>query len=74
MDLAGEPFLDNINKEVLNDSSFTDGDGHVWALPIDGSCEGIFYNKDIFNQLDLTPPTTLSELDHVIEVLSLIHI
>ena len=69
MDLAGEPFLDNINKEVLNDSSFTDGDGHVWALPIDGSCEGIFYNKDIFNQLDLTPPTTLSELDHVIEVL-----
>ena len=71
MDLAGEPFLDNINKEVLNDSSFTDGDGHVWALPIDGSCEGIFYNKDIFNQLDLTPPTTLSELDHVITPVAL---
>lgn len=69
MDLAGEPFLNNINEEVLSDSSFTDGDGHVWALPIDGSCEGIFYNKEIFQKLDLTPPTTLSELDHVIEVL-----
>ena len=69
MDLAGEPFLNNINEEVLSDSSFTDGDGHVWALPIGGSCEGIFYNKDIFQKLDITPPTTLSELDHVIEVL-----
>lgn len=69
MDLAGESFLNNIAEEALNDSSFTDADGHTWAMPIDGSCEGIFYNKDIFAQYDLTPPTTLSEFDALLETL-----
>lgn len=69
MDLTGESFLDNINEEVLNDTSFTDEDKHTWALPIDGSCEGIFYNKDIFSELDLTPPSTLTEMENVISVL-----
>lgn len=69
MDLAGESFLNNIAEEALNDSSFTDADGHTWAMPIDGSCEGIFYNKEIFAQYNLTPPTTLSEFDALIETL-----
>ena len=69
MDLAGESFLNNIAEEALNDSSFTDADGHTWAMPIDGSCEGIFYNKEIFAQYGLTPPTTLSEFDTLLETL-----
>lgn len=70
MDLAGEAFLNNIAEEALNDSSFTDTDGHTWAMPIDGSCEGIFYNKEIFAQYNLTPPTTISEFDALIETLN----
>lgn len=69
MDLAGEKFLENINDEVLKDTSFTDADGHTWALPIDGSCEGIFYNKEIFDKLELNPPSTLSEMENIIDVL-----
>lgn len=68
-DLAGEGFLSNIAEEALNDTSFTDADGHTWAMPVDGSAEGVFYNKDIFAQYNLTPPTTLSELNEVIKVL-----
>lgn len=69
MDLSGDSFLQNISEEALNDSSFTDEEGHTWAMPVDGSCEGIFYNKDIFTEYGLTPPQTLSELDNVIQTL-----
>lgn len=69
LDLAGEPFLDNITDGALNDSSFTDSEGHTWAMPVDGSCEGIFYNKDIFAEYGLTPPTTISEFDALIATL-----
>ena len=68
-ELTGLDFLDNINEEALASSSFTDSAGHTWAMPVDGSAEGILYNKDIFSELGLTPPETLEELDDVIEVL-----
>ena len=69
MDLAGEEFLNNITEEVRMDSSFTDAQGHTWAMPVDGSCEGIFYNKDVFAEYGLSVPTTLSELEAVIAAL-----
>lgn len=69
LDLAGEAFLNNVTDEARKDSSFTNAAGHTWAMPVDGSCEGIFYNKDIFAQYGLTPPKTISELDAVIETL-----
>ena len=69
MELTGEPFLNNITDEARSASSFTDADGHTWAMPVDGSCEGIFYNKDIFAKYDLAVPTTLSELETVIRTL-----
>lgn len=69
LDLAGEPFLQNINEEALQDSSFTDADGHTWAMPIDGSCEGIFYNKDIFAKYNLEPPATISAFKSLLDTL-----
>lgn len=65
MDLAGEEFLNNVTDEARLASSFTDEEGHTWAMPVDGSCEGIFYNKDIFAEYNLAVPTTISELEHV---------
>ena len=69
LDISGEPFLDNINAAAVSSSSFTDADGHTWALPIDGSCICVFYNKDIFNRYGLTPPTTLDEFDTLLSTL-----
>lgn len=69
LELTNEAFLDNITDEARAASSFTDADGHTWAMPVDGSCEGIFYNKDIFAQYNLSVPTTLSELVDVVETL-----
>ncbi|WP_054957789.1 ABC transporter substrate-binding protein [Paenibacillus dakarensis] len=42
-------------------------DGKVYGLPIGGSIEGIFYNKEYFEQKGLTVPKTLAELDSIAE-------
>lgn len=44
-------------------------DDRVYGLPIEGNAEPLYYNKTIFESLDLDPPSTLTELDHVIQVL-----
>lgn len=69
MELTGEKFLDSITDEARTASSFTDAEGHTWAMPVDGSCEGIFYNKDIFAQYGLTIPSTLSEFEAIVKTL-----
>lgn len=42
-------------------------DGKVYGLPIGGSIEGIFYNKEYFDQKGLAVPKTLSELENIAE-------
>ncbi|NWL87437.1 ABC transporter substrate-binding protein [Paenibacillus sp. 79R4] len=42
-------------------------DGKVYGLPIGGSIEGIFYNKEYFEQKGLTVPTTIAELEAIAE-------
>ena len=37
----------------------------VYGLPIGGSIEGIFYNKEYFEQKGLTVPKTLDELEAI---------
>ena len=69
VDLSAEPFLQNISESAVSSPSFTDEAGHTWALPIDGSCIGILYNKDVFAKYNLSVPTTLAEFDHVVQVL-----
>lgn len=69
MELTGEAFMERVSVEARNDASFTDENGKTWALPIDGSCEGIFYNKDLFEQYSLEVPTTLTEFREVVKTL-----
>ncbi|MBO9604505.1 MAG: extracellular solute-binding protein [Paenibacillaceae bacterium] len=64
-DLTNEPYLKNIVDTSLKSLSFTDASGKTWALPVDGSSIGIFYNKKMFADNGLTPPRTLSELKKV---------
>ncbi|WMT41650.1 extracellular solute-binding protein [Paenibacillus sp. D2_2] len=44
-------------------------DNHVYGLPIEGNAEPLYYNKLIFEKLDITPPRTLDELDLAIKTL-----
>lgn len=69
VDLTNEPFLPNISEAAVSSPSFTDENGRTWALPIDGSCIGILYNKDVFDKYGLKVPTTLSEFDNVVKTL-----
>ena len=69
LELTDEAFMDRITLEARSASSFTDAEGHTWAMPVDGSCEGIFYNKDIFNKYELAVPETITDLENVISVL-----
>ncbi len=69
LDLTDEAFLQNVSEGAVSSPSFTDENGRTWALPIDGSCIGILYNKDIFAQCGLSVPVTVSEFDHVVATL-----
>ncbi|GAB6929831.1 extracellular solute-binding protein [Paenibacillus sp. JCM 10914] len=44
-------------------------DGKIYGLPIGGSIEGIFYNKDYFAQKGLSVPQTLAELEQIAETI-----
>jgi len=44
-------------------------DGDIWAVPVQNVALGVvFYNKSLFERCGLTPPRTLDELYHVIDV------
>ena len=69
VDLTDEPFLQNVSEAAVSSPSFTDENGNTWALPFDGSCIGILYNKDVFEKCGLKVPTTLSEFDNAVKTL-----
>ena len=49
-------------------SLWTFGSG-VYGLPMEGHAEPLYYNKTIFEQLNLHPPETLDELNEVVRTL-----
>lgn len=55
MDLSGEPWVDNLLEGAKFVSTY---DGKVMTLPIDANVIGVIYNKQIFADLGLEPPTT----------------
>lgn len=58
MDLTGAPFLENVFDLLLEECSV---DGKVYSLPLDTQVKGTFYNKQMFADLGLEPPTTIDE-------------
>ena len=67
------PYFDNpdlVNKEKYNldDIAFLNNytfDNKVYGIPVSGETQIVFYRKDIFEQENLTPPTTMEELYEV---------
>lgn len=66
-DLSDQPFasklLDSVKPSVTVD-------GKILAVPLETLSWGYLYNKKIFSDLNLTPPTTLSEMKQVVETLN----
>ncbi|TVP95967.1 MAG: carbohydrate ABC transporter substrate-binding protein [Acholeplasmatales bacterium] len=65
-DLSDAAFTDLVFESVLESVTYAD---KILALPLESLAWGYLYNKDIFTQYDLTPPQTLSEMEHVVSVL-----
>nr|WP_068505228.1 extracellular solute-binding protein [Paenibacillus kribbensis] len=61
MDLSDQPFvgklLDSVKPAVTNE------EGKVVAVPLETLLWGYLYNKKIFSEQSITPPTTLTEME-----------
>lgn len=56
-------------KEKFNTLAPFTYEDKVYGLPIGGSIEGYFYNKEYFEQKGLKVPTTIAELEQVAEAI-----
>jgi raffinose/stachyose/melibiose transport system substrate-binding protein len=66
LDLSREPVL---SKVIPSSKAAVTWKGKQWALPMDFAGIGIIYNKDIFAQYKLQPPTTYRELERVVKTM-----
>lgn len=66
MDLSDQPFVDSLIDQVKKGVTYDD---KILALPMESLAWGYLYNKDIFEQYEITPPDTLDEMNEVIETL-----
>ena len=63
-----EPYRDRFGEGMLD--SYTIG-GRLWGFPYGNSAAGFtYYNKDIFNNLGIEPPTTYEELVEISKTIS----
>lgn len=56
----------DISKGILD--SVKEGDGNIYALPLTGFYEGLFVNKELFEQYNLELPTTWDNMITAINV------
>lgn len=58
--------LENYSEALLDEGR---REGGQYGVPLDANSFNALYNKDLFEQLGLSVPTTLSEFDHVCRTL-----
>ncbi|MGO4545618.1 ABC transporter substrate-binding protein [Paenibacillus sp. 2TAB23] len=66
-DLTGQPATETLYETVKNTVM---NEGRIIALPLESLSWGYLYNKEIFNELGLTPPQTLDEMKEVVKKLN----
>lgn len=57
-DLSDKEYADRISDGMIDNVKV---DGKVYGIPLDAMANVVFYNKDIFEELNLEVPTTYSE-------------
>ena len=63
LDITSDPCLENVNQDLLD--KFSKWDGVVYGFPIAGAQYwGIYYNKQIFADLNLQIPKTFEDLEN----------
>ena len=67
VNLTNESFMSNLYPSSLNAVTYEES---LYALPMDMAGIGVIYNKDIFAELGLTIPTTVSELKSICKTIS----
>jgi raffinose/stachyose/melibiose transport system substrate-binding protein len=68
-DFADEPVLDTVNPaivKILTDLG-TSGEGEINGVPFANNADGVIYNKDLFAEHELEPPTTWDELIEIMD-------
>jgi len=65
-DLSDQPFASSVYKSVLDICTLYD---KVLAVPLESSAWGYLYNKQIFEENNITPPQTLDEMRDVVSKL-----
>ena len=65
--IESSPIKDKVSPAALSQATYN---GHIYGVPyLNISIAGIFYNTEIFAKYGLEEPKTLSELEHICEVL-----
>ncbi|MGM7719787.1 ABC transporter substrate-binding protein [Metabacillus sp. Hm71] len=67
LDITKEEYLQDFNESGLQ---LTSANNKIYGIPSYGWYSGMWYNKDIFDEYNLTPPETFDELIKVSDVLS----
>ena len=77
--LAEAGMLADLSEDILNDQEFVDGflpgmlsvmetDGAIYGLPAEIFCNGIWYNKALFDQCGLEIPVTYEDFMNCVKV------
>ena len=65
-DLSDQPWVEGLYDSAKTAVTY---DGKVVALPLESLTWGILYNKELFEELDIVPAMTLSEMEDIVQVL-----
>lgn len=65
-DIAEEEILDNVDPSTIESTTL---DGVVTGICMYGDAEGLIYNKTVFDELNLSAPTTIDEFENVCKIL-----
>lgn len=69
LEISGEGFESRLNDVALNFLKYTDGKLYAFPFPAAQGSWGVFYNKKVFSDLNLTVPKTLDDLNKDLEVI-----
>ncbi|MGN7360631.1 ABC transporter substrate-binding protein [Paenibacillus sp. SAF-054] len=66
LEISGEGFESRLNDVALQSMKYSDGKIYAFPSPAPLGTWGVFYNKKVFNDLGLTVPKTMDDLNKVL--------